>query len=173
MSTVWDKLRAKVKVTVDEAGLEVEKQRKIYGVRKEIGQHEATIREIKAELGRLQEQRTAQLAQAGEVAYELQKGQKLGEKWQQVATALETIPDIDGKIAEEQGAIGAIESDIDRLREQIESVREEYKRKREVMREEVAPTEPPETEAEAPVEETVPEKEAPKPKAEKKATDEK
>ena len=26
MSTVWDKLRSKVKVTVDEAGLELEKQ---------------------------------------------------------------------------------------------------------------------------------------------------
>ncbi len=135
MSTVWDKLRSKVKATVDEAGLELEKQRKIYAVRKEIGQQEATIREIRAELGRLQEQRTKELAHAGQVAYDLQKERELGEKWEQVAAALEKVPEIEGRIEEEEGAIAAVGQEIERLKEQIESIRDEYKHKREMMRE--------------------------------------
>lgn len=138
MSTVWDKLRAKVKVTVDEAGLELEKQRKIYAVRKEIGQHEATIREIKAEVARLQAQRSDELARAGQVAYDLQKERELGEKWEDVAAALEKVPEIETRLKEEEGAVEAIEREIDRFKEQIESIREEYRHRRDVMREEEA-----------------------------------
>ena len=136
MSTVWDKLRSKVKVTVDEAGLELEKQRKIYAVRKEIAQHEATIREINAEVGRLQDQRRAALVAAGEVAYQLQKELELGTKWQEVATALEKVPEIEARIEEEEGAVAAVSQEIERFKEQIEAIRAEYRRKREAVREE-------------------------------------
>jgi chromosome segregation ATPase len=164
MSTVWDKLRAKVKATVDEAGLELEKQRKIYAVRKEIGQQEATIREIKAELARLQDQRTAELAGAGQTAYELQKERQLGEKWEQVAEALEKVPEIEGRIEEEEGAIAALEQEIERFKEQIESIRDEYRQKRDVMREEEAAQaeEAEETQEESPKPEKPEEPEKPK-----------
>jgi chromosome segregation ATPase len=148
MSTVWEKLRGRVKATVDEAGLELEKQRKIYALRKEIGQHEATIREIEAELKRLEQQRSDQFQKAGEIAYSLQKDGKLGELWEDVAKMLETVPDLEAKMEEEEGAVAAVRQEIDKFREQIEGVREEYGEKKATVRETVAE----EARAEAPEE---------------------
>ncbi len=148
MGTVWDKLRGRVKATVDEAGLELEKQRKIYAVRKEVGQHEATIREIEAELKRLEQERSGQFQRAGEVAYSLQKDGKLGEQWEDVAKTLETVPDLEAKMEEEKGAIAAVREEIDKFREQIDGIREEYREKKATVREAVAE----EARAEAPEE---------------------